>query len=407
MTMNGAAIAVVPEIAAWSADVFVERNGPVARPVLAPLLARGCITLVTGPRGVGKSWLALAMAHAAARGGTLAGWRARQSHRAVYLDAAGSEALLRERLTSLSGGAPSPHLIVVSGDAQMHGLPDLSHEAGRAALDRLVVGADLVVVDGIATLVQAGRGVGARWAALADWLRALRRRGVAVLLVEASEPRAITALADTVLRLERPADATAEPGLRMTVRIAAARAPVADMDRTFGLHMALRESGAVWTRQDAIDHRALAAWRLWERDYSTRDIARMLGVSPATAWRLVERGEKLPAHVRDREELPELEEERRAQAVRERGTRRRRRTPLPTGEREGPTPQAWEGEGEPMSGDDSAQRADAPPSPRARLILSTRASPFDKLRMRPACRRTRATLSPWGRGWEVQTPLKQ
>ena len=96
------------------------------------------------------------------------------------------------------------------------------------------------MLDGIATVVQAGRGVGSRWAALADWLRSLRRRGVAVLLVEASEPRAIAALADTVLRLERPADATAEPGLRLTVRVAAARALAEDMDRSFGLHMALR-----------------------------------------------------------------------------------------------------------------------------------------------------------------------
>jgi DNA-binding CsgD family transcriptional regulator len=315
MTKNGVAIAAVPELAAWSADVFVERDRPAAQPVLGLLLMRGCITLMTGPRSVGKSWLALAMAHAAARGGALAGWRARAAQRVVYVDAASGEVLLRARLAALAPAQP-PSLVLAPGDAQAHGLPDLASAAGRDALDRLVTDADLVVVDGLSTLVQAGRGVGARWAALAEWLRSLRRRGVAVLLVEASEPRAIAALADTVLRLERPADATAEPGLRMTVRVAASRTPAEEMDRSFGLHMALRESGAVWTRQDAIDHRALTAWRLWERDYSTRDIARMLGVSPATAWRLVERGEKMPAHIRERAELPELEEERREQAAR-------------------------------------------------------------------------------------------
>jgi hypothetical protein len=238
----------------------------------------------------------------------------------VYVDAGSGEALLQERLAALAPDPP-PSLVVVPGDAQAQGLPDLAQAAGRDALDRLVTDADLVVLDGIAALVQAGRGVGARWAALAHWLRSLRRRGASVLLVETSEPRALAALADTVLRLERPADATAEPGLRMTVQVKAARTD--DMERGFGLHLGFRAGGAVWTRRDAVDHRALTAWRLHERDYSTRAIGQILDVSPATAWRLVERGAALPAHLRAAEELPELEAERRWQAVHARAEARR------------------------------------------------------------------------------------
>jgi hypothetical protein len=51
---------------AWSADVFADLGHvPPPDPVLDPVLARGAVTLLTGPRGVGKSWLALAMAEAA------------------------------------------------------------------------------------------------------------------------------------------------------------------------------------------------------------------------------------------------------------------------------------------------------------------------------------------------------
>ncbi len=322
-TMNGAAVAAVPDIAAWSADVYAARGVAPPDPVLGPVLARGSIALLTGPRGVGKSWLALAMAHAAARGGTLAGWRARKPHRVVYIDAAGSEAVLHARLAALAPVHP-PTLVLVPGDAQTQGLPDLASEAGREALDRFVVDADLVVLDGIAALVQAGRGVGARWSALADWLRSLRRRGIAVLLVEAGEPRAIAALADTVLRLERPADPAAEPGLRFTVRVAASRALAEGSCRAFELHMALRDGGAVWTRRDDFDRRALAAWRLHRRDLSSREIAKTLGVSPATAWRLVRHGKAMPEHLRDRAELPELEAERRREAAHKRAEVRRK-----------------------------------------------------------------------------------
>src|SRR5688572_31470692 len=46
-------------VAAWSADMYVRRDVKPADVLLGPL-AKGCVTLLCGPRGVGKSWLALA-----------------------------------------------------------------------------------------------------------------------------------------------------------------------------------------------------------------------------------------------------------------------------------------------------------------------------------------------------------
>jgi putative DNA primase/helicase len=283
-------------LAAWSADVYLRAHGPRERQgaVLGPL-ARGCITLLTGPRGVGKSWLALSLAHAAARGGALGPWRARKGHRVVFLDAAGAEAVLRARLRAL--GSPPPQLIVVPVDAQASP-PDLALESDREALDRLVTDADLVVIDGLSALVRTGRGVGTRWAAVAAWLRGLRRRGVAVLLVDGAEPKALPLLADTVLRAEPPADGVREGDLRLQVRLLAARPHPAASQR-FALTLTLRREGAVWRHVYDVDHRAIMAYRLDRADYSSRKIAKLLAVSPATAWRLVSRGERLPKHIRD------------------------------------------------------------------------------------------------------------
>ena len=78
------------------------------------------------------------------------------------------------------------------------------------------------------------------------------------------------------------------------------------------------------------------AYRLDRQDYSSREIARMLDVSPTTAWRLVGRGEKLPPHVRDGVDLevPELP----------------RKAPLLPREKEGPSAKRWEGEGASVAG---------------------------------------------------------
>jgi hypothetical protein len=283
-------------LAAWSADIYAQRDVKPATPLLGPL-ARGCITLLCGPRGVGKSWLGLALAHAAARGGTLGAWRCRKPHRVVFVDVAGGEAVLHERLIALAPTKPPPSLILVPGDAQPGGLPDLSTESGRKAFDELVTDADLVVIDGVSALICKGRGVGARWAALDDWLRGLRRRHCAVLLVDMKEPKPMPDIADIVLKVDRPADGVREGDLRLQAKLLSAR-PVLDCHR-FELRLTLRADGAAWHYVDDIDHPAIIAYRLDRADYSSRQIAKLLDVSPATAWRLVTRGERMPRHIRD------------------------------------------------------------------------------------------------------------
>jgi hypothetical protein len=100
-----------------------------------------------------------------------------------------------------------------------------------------------------------------------------------------------------VLKVERPADGVAEADLRLQVKLLSSR-PHIEPQR-FALRMTLRKDGAAWTHVDDIDHRAIVACRLDRADYSSREIAKLLDVSPATAWRLVSRGERLPRHIRD------------------------------------------------------------------------------------------------------------
>ena len=56
----------------------------------------------------------------------MAGWRAPKAQRVVYVDAGSGEALLQERLTALAPETQPPTLVLVPGDAQVAGLPDVA-----------------------------------------------------------------------------------------------------------------------------------------------------------------------------------------------------------------------------------------------------------------------------------------
>src|SRR3954470_24644556 len=76
--------------------------------ILAPLLAPGSAALIYGQAGVGKSFLALGLALAAARGGRFLGWTAPRPHNVLYLDGEMRREAVAERLRLF--GAPPPSL---------------------------------------------------------------------------------------------------------------------------------------------------------------------------------------------------------------------------------------------------------------------------------------------------------
>lgn len=58
-----------------SAPELLALDRPAARPILAPLLTNRTLALLHGPRGIGKTFLALGLARAAAAGESFLGWR--------------------------------------------------------------------------------------------------------------------------------------------------------------------------------------------------------------------------------------------------------------------------------------------------------------------------------------------
>ena len=265
----------LPPIAALAVPSLVALEPP--DPALLGPVMPGSIALLRGPRGVGKSWLALAMSHAVASGSGLLGWNARPAP-VLYVEAAMSGALLGARLRTL-GAAPALQIVC---DERL----DLSDANDQARiLDALPEGG-LLVLDGLSLLVRSGR---QGWDSFTTWLRMLRRSGHAVLLVEPTARPTLAALADTLITVK---PAQGEGDVSFSVEIAS-RHMLAAADRAFAVNLALAEDKAIWTRATLIPPELRAVIEVARTGGTVRDLAAKLGLPTATAWRRLDKARAL------------------------------------------------------------------------------------------------------------------
>src|SRR5688500_9992632 len=87
---------------------------PEREAILDPILDSKSIALLYGPRGLGKTFVALGIAWAAASGGSFLGWRATRPHQVVYVDGEMAAVDLRRRLALF--GATPPTLDFILAD---------------------------------------------------------------------------------------------------------------------------------------------------------------------------------------------------------------------------------------------------------------------------------------------------
>jgi hypothetical protein len=192
-------------------------------------------------------------------------------------------------------------------------MPDLGAETGRAAFRRLLFeptleggearpafdlpAYDLVVLDGLSALLRSARGRNDPAREFADFLSSLRRAGLAVLLVDRARPRRRIAppyedMLDAILTVKPPPGLDGS-GVHMAILLTGR---ALEREEQCELRLELGANPG-WRRVARLDAAVLAAWRLERQGLSYRAIGKALGLSPATAWRLVRRAEALPPEV--------------------------------------------------------------------------------------------------------------
>lgn len=169
---------------------FMDKAYPPRKLLLAPVIPSQGLCMLYAPRGVGKTFASLSIAHAVASGGGVFGrWNAPDPARVLFIDGEMPAVTLQERLRNIAAGSASgisgPDMLrIITPDEQDGPMPNLATVAGQEAVEPFLAGVELVILDNLATLARGGRANDEEsWLPVQTWLLGLRRRGLAVLCI--------------------------------------------------------------------------------------------------------------------------------------------------------------------------------------------------------------------------------
>jgi hypothetical protein len=263
--------------------------------ILDPILASNALALLYGPRGLGKTFVALGIAWAVASGASFLNWTASRPHRVLYVDGEMAAVDLRERL-KLLGSAP-PNLKFLVADLSTHSLPDLGHYTGQSRLQQSWDDPELVVLDNLSSLAGFRVGNPDRWTELQRFLMLQRRSGRAMLVVHHANKKGAQRgtnrredILDLVMALRRPADYQPQDGARFEIHFEKARGLFGAAAEPIEARLETDNLGVArwnWRPVHVGDLERVAA--LLKAGLNPNQVAKELGISKSRSYRLRER----------------------------------------------------------------------------------------------------------------------
>ncbi len=284
-------------------DEFLRLDVKPRAHLLAPIFPEKGLYMLYAPRGMGKTFLALALAYAAAGGGSVCRWKAPSPRRVLYIDGEMPLATVQERLRAIIAGTTdhpaAEDFLILAADYFPEGLPNLATAPGQAIIETMLDGVSLVVIDNVSTLAAGGHDNDAEsWTPVQGWLLKLRRLGVSVLLVhhagKGGQQRGTSRredTLDTVIALRHPSDYSPSEGARFNVHIEKARGAYGDDVKPFEAKLVVVNGAAAWVTRDLVDADLDRVIALAKDGLSVRDIAEETGMSKSAVHRLKKRAE--------------------------------------------------------------------------------------------------------------------
>jgi predicted ATP-dependent serine protease len=261
---------------------------------LSPWLTEGSITLVSGWRGVGKTWLALSLADRVTKGGTFGPWEVENPAPCLYIDGELHAKDLQNRLNDLENGEARklPLYVFSASHANSLGLGRLNliRRQHREAITASILEhkVKVVMLDCLSALAPGiDENKKQEWDPINMWLLDFRFMGVATILLhhvgKEGDQRGTSAREDNLdnsITLVKPNDYETEHGARFICKFKKNRVKTSDVALLADTEFSLTEiDGRIeWTWGGAKRKTQLEIMRLLDDGVQQKDIAQMIGV---------------------------------------------------------------------------------------------------------------------------------
>jgi putative DNA primase/helicase len=293
-----------PALTALGLADFLSLQIPLREMLLDPILPERSLAMLYAPRGIGKSWLSLSMGLAVASGQSLLRWKSPRHRNVLYVDGEMPLVSLQERLRMIStrlanSTIQNERFRILAADHVPFGTLNLCTEEGQRALEPLLDGTDLLILDNLSTLCTSGsESASDAWVPMQNWLLRLRRQGVSVLLIhhagvngrQRGTSRREDAL-DTVIALRRPEDYSPKEGARFELHFEKLRNR-ADGAGALPFEASIQGTGGDgqeaihWHHRDLKPRLLNQAAELFSEGMTVREVAATLRISKSEAGRL-------------------------------------------------------------------------------------------------------------------------
>jgi putative DNA primase/helicase len=266
--------------------------------ILEPWLHSQDLCMVFAARGIGKTHFGLSVAYAVSTGGRFAKWTSPSPRKVLYLDGELPGGVMQKRLLMHCPDVePDPGFLrIFTPDLLPEGqpMPDLSTYDGQAQIDAMIDDdTDVVFVDNLSAWARSGRENDSEsWLPIADWILALRRRGIAVVLIhhagKGGQQRGTSKkedLLDVVIGLSRPADYDPSQGALFVAEFTKARNLSGDDAGGIELQLGGDDDRATWTWRTVESSTYDRVVALHKEGLSPTEISNELGINKSNVSR--------------------------------------------------------------------------------------------------------------------------
>jgi hypothetical protein len=270
---------------------FTALEIPPKKKFLNPWLTEQSITLISGWRGTGKTWLALSILDAITKGVSFGPWEAETSVPCLFLDGEMPTQDIIERTRDLSIDS-----LNIYSDAYANSLgltkANLLSETWRTNMKRILTTRDIKLwaIDNLASLAGGIDENSKRdWDPINAWLLELRFAGIATIMLHHTNKeggqRGTSAREDNLdnsIILKRPFDYNPEDGCKFIMHFSKSRVKTQDLGLTTDTQFQLRQDEIgklIWTWGGIKSENKKEILRLIDEGVKGSDIASLVGVS--------------------------------------------------------------------------------------------------------------------------------